>query len=222
VQRIIVITGTDTGVGKTFLTVLLTAHLRALGVRVAALKPICSGGRDDARALHQVQNGELGLNEINPWHFRAPLAPLLAARKEKRQVALRDVIADAHSFSMRFDVVLIEGAGGVLSPLGEGFNTADIIRGLGADTFVVAPNRLGAVNHVLLTVRALPLVASQRARVVLNSPRNADAASRTNPALLSELIGEDRVHLLPYITSRIAERAIARPALQRALNGLLQ
>ena len=70
------ITGTDTGVGKTVLTALLTRQLRAQGIAVAALKPICSGGREDAEALHSALDGELSLDTINPWHFRLPLAPL--------------------------------------------------------------------------------------------------------------------------------------------------
>ena len=76
------ITGTDTGVGKTVLTSLLTRFLRAGGVPAAALKPICSGGRADARALHAAMNGALSLDEINPWHFRAAVAPALAAPAE--------------------------------------------------------------------------------------------------------------------------------------------
>jgi dethiobiotin synthetase len=221
VHRIIVVTGTDTGVGKTFLTALLAAHLCARGVKVAALKPICSGGREDARVLREAQQGELRLDEINPWHFRAPLAPILAARREKKTVSLREVIAHAHAFWARFEVVLIEGAGGLLTPLGERFNTANFIRGLGADALVVAPNRLGTVNQVLLTVRALPLVAAQRARIVLMSPKRADAATRTNPALLSELLGEGRVHVLPHLAHRATRRAMAKPELQTILNALL-
>lgn len=200
------------------MTTLLATHLRSRGTKVAALKPICSGGRDDVHALHQALGGELRLNEINPWHFRAPLTPLLAARKEKRRVTLREVIAHAHAFWMRFEVVLIEGAGGLLSPLGEGFNTADIIRGLGADALLVAPNRLGAINQVLLTVRALPMVTAQRARIVLMSPKKADGPSRTNPALLGELIGAGRVNTLPYVTSRAA----VEPALRRVLDRLME
>jgi len=84
-QMTIFITGTDTGVGKTVLTVLLAQFLRQRGVNAAALKPICSGGRDDARKIFTAVSGALSLDEINPWHFRAPIAPLLAARKENKK-----------------------------------------------------------------------------------------------------------------------------------------
>ena len=118
------ITGTDTGVGKTVLTALLTRHLREHGVNAVALKPVCSGDRADARALHAASAGALTLDEINPWHFRAPIAPLLAARRERRRVGLADVLAHVRAMQKRFDVVLIEGAGGLLSPLGENLTRA--------------------------------------------------------------------------------------------------
>jgi dethiobiotin synthetase len=84
------ITGTDTGAGKTVLTALLARYLRERGVRTAALKPVCSGGRDDARVLRAASAGALALDKINPWHFRAPIAPLLAARREQKHVRLAD------------------------------------------------------------------------------------------------------------------------------------
>ena len=80
----------------------------------------------------------------------------------------------------RFDVLLVEGAGGLLSPLGENFDSRDLIAALGASPLVVAPNRLGAVNHILLTLEALPRSAAARARVVLMSPPKRDAAAATN------------------------------------------
>ena len=97
--QILFITGTDTGVGKTVFAALSTVYLRQNGFRVAALKPLCSGGRDDARVLHAAAGKVLSLDEVNPWYFRAPLAPLLAAdastapmaATERRPVRLLDI-----------------------------------------------------------------------------------------------------------------------------------
>ena len=147
-QTTFFITGTDTGVGKTVLTALLARHLRERGVNAAALKPICSGGRDDARALRAAMKGALTPDEINPWHFRAPIAPLPAARRERRQVKLADVLAHVRSMQKRFDVLLVEGAGGLLSPLGGNFDSHDLIAALRSTPMIVCPNRLGAVNQV--------------------------------------------------------------------------
>jgi dethiobiotin synthetase len=196
------ITGTDTGVGKTVLTALLARHLRERGVSAAALKPICSGGRGDARALRAAMNGALTPDEINPWHFRAPLAPLLAARRERRRVRLADVLAHVRTMQKRFDVLLVEGAGGLLSPLGENFDSRDLIAALRATPIVVCPNRLGAVNQVLLTLAALPRSASCRARVVLMSPSKPDASTNTNVGLLAEFFDAKRIFELPWLGRR--------------------
>jgi len=196
------ITGTDTGVGKTVLTALLARHLRERGVSAAALKPICSGSRDDARALRAAMNGALTPDEINPWHFRAPLASLLAARRERRRVGLANVLAHVRTMQRRFDVLLVEGAGGLLSPLGENFDSRDLIAALRATPIVVCPNRLGAVNQVLLTLAALPRSASCRARVVLMSPSKPDASTNTNVSLLAEFLDAKRIFCLPRLGGR--------------------
>ena len=196
------ITGTDTGVGKTVLTALLARHLRERGINAAALKPICSGRRDDARALRAAMNGALTPDEINPWHFRAPIAPLLAARRERRRVGLADVLAHVRTMQRRFDVLLVEGAGGLLSPLGENFDSRDLIAALRATPIVVCPNRLGAVNQVLLTLAALPRSASCRARVVLMSPSKPDASTSTNVSLLAEFLDAKRIFCLPRLGGR--------------------
>jgi len=216
------ITGTDTGVGKTVLTSLLARHLRERGVSVAALKPICSGGRADARMLHSSLDGALTLDEINPWHFCAPLVPLLAARRERRRVELANVLAHVRKIQRRFDVVLVEGAGGLLSSLGEDFDARDLIVSLRAVPIIVSPNRLGVVNHVLLTVEALPRVISRCAPVVLMSPRRPDLASRTNPRFLAGILGPDRVLEFPWLSvAGTSTRALENIRVRRVLDALL-
>ena len=219
--RILFITGTDTGVGKTVLTSLLTRHLRERGLAVAALKPICSGGRADARVLHSSIGGELALDEINPWHFRASLTPLLAARRERRRIKLEDVLAHVQGIQRRFELVLVEGAGGLLSPLGEDFNARDLIIALHAAPIIVCPNRLGVVNHTLLTDEALPRALSRRAAVVLMSPRRRDLASRTNARLLAGILGRNRVHEFPWLpVPRDSARALASAGVRQVLEAL--
>jgi len=193
------ITGTDTGVGKTMLTALLAGYLHECGVRAAALKPICSGGRDDARRLRAASAGVLTLDEINPWHFRAPIAPLLAAHREGKRVKLPQVLAHVRAMQKRFDVVLIEGAGGLLSPLGEKFNSRDLIAALGATPIVVCPDRLGAVNQVLLTLEALPRNAAAKACVILISPSGPDSSTGANVNLIGEFFDKERIFLLPWL-----------------------
>ena len=220
-KRIIFITGTDTGVGKTVLTALLAQFLRERGENVAALKPICSGGRADARALRAATDGSLALDEINPWHFRAPVAPLLAARREQKRVHFAEAVAHIRGIQKRFDLLLVEGAGGLLSPLGESFNSRDLIAALGALPLVVAPNRLGAVNHILLTLAALPRVAGAAARVVLTSPPKRDATTATNAKLLAGFFDAKRLFTLPWQGNKIsAGKVLNDPQVRRTLRAL--
>ena len=197
------ITGTDTGVGKTVLTVLLARYLRERGVNAAALKPVCSGGRDDARLLRAASGKALALDEINPWYFRTPVAPLLAARRERKPVKRSQVVAHIRAMQKRFDALLVEGAGGLLSPLGEDFNSRDLIRSLTAAPIVVCPNRLGAVNQVLVTLEALPAAARRKARVVLVTPARPDASRPANAGLLAESFDGKRIFLLPWLGARV-------------------
>ena len=197
-SRIFFITGTDTNVGKTVFAVRVMRHLRERGFYVAALKPVCSGSRDDARRLRDEAGRALPLHEVNPWHFRAPLSPSLAARKERKRVRLREVVAHIRRVAKSFEVLVVEGAGGLLSPLGEDFDSRDLIRALGATPIIVCPNKLGAVNQVRLTVDALPRAAARQASIVLVNPARPDAASRTNLKLLKEFVDPNCLRILPW------------------------
>jgi len=222
-KRTIFITGTDTGVGKTVLAALLTRFLREHGVNVAALKPVCSGNRDDAYMLHAAMNGILSLDEINPWHFRAPIAPLLAARRERKHVKFADVLAHVRTMQRRSEVILVEGAGGLLSPLGGNFDSRDLLTALHATPLIVCPNRLGAVNQALLAIEALPKNFRARARVVLVSPPKPDAATASNAKLLAEFFEAKRVYSMPWLGKGFeAGRIIQNPAVRRTLRGLVR
>ena len=192
-KRVFFITGTDTGAGKTVLTVLLAKYLRAQGVNVAALKPICSGGRGDARKIFRAIDGALSLDEINPWHFKAAIAPSLAARREGKTLKIAQIAAHARAMEKRFHVLLIEGAGGLLSPLGDNFNSRDLILHLDAVPIIVAPNRLGVLNHALLTLEALPQNFRARARIVLLPFGKPDASAKSNAGLLAEYFDAKRI-----------------------------
>jgi dethiobiotin synthetase len=216
------ITGTDSGVGKTVLTALLVRFLRKRGVNAAALKPICSGDRGDARALHAAMSGTLTPDEINPWYFRAPVAPLLAARRENKRVKLSQVLAHVRAIQKRFDALLIEGAGGLLSPLGENFNSRNLITALRATPLAVCPNRLGAVNQVLLVLEALPENLRVKTCVVLMSPLKPDVSASTNRKLLAEFVGAERIFQLPWLVGNFAAAPVFKNLhVQRTLEMLV-
>lgn len=162
------ITGTDTGVGKTFATVLLLRHLRASGRDCVGFKPICCGSRDDAERLLAVSLGDdppppgrpaadgLTLNEVNPVWLRTPAAPYTAAMIEGRTVDLDAVRATFATLRERHrDGVLVEGVGGWLAPIRRDYTVADLAVELALPVVVVVKNRLGALNHAALTVREI-------------------------------------------------------------------
>lgn len=216
------VTATGTGAGKTVLTALLARFLRQQGHRVAALKPICSGGRADARELAAALGGQLTLDEINPWHFRAPIAPVLAARREHQPVSRDQILRHIRPWQKRFDWVLVEGAGGLLSPLGEATDSRDLIAALRARPIIVAPNRLGVINDLRLTLAALPAAARAQAAIVLMSPAQADAATPANAALLAEYFDARRSFRLPWLGQPIDWAAALRPArVRQTLHGII-
>ena len=216
------ITGTDTGVGKTVLTALLTRFLRAHGIHATALKPICSGDRNDARIIFAAMNGTLTLDEINPWPFRAAIAPALAAQLEKKSVRLAHVVAHIRATRKKSDVLLVEGAGGLLSPLGEDFDSRDLIVALRATPIIVAANKLGAANHLLLTLAALPKNLRARAKVVLMSPPKPDAATATNEKLLAQFFLVENIFTLPWLGKNFEPATVLKnPRVRKALAALV-
>jgi dethiobiotin synthetase len=221
-KKILFITGTDTGAGKTVLTALLAEFLCAQKQNVAALKPVCSGGRGDAEIIFAALGGRMELDRINPWHFRDAVAPSLAARREKRPVKLAQVVAHVRAAQNEFDAVLIEGAGGLLSPLGENFDSRDLIVKLDAMPVIVAPNKLGAVNHILLTLEALPEKFRARSKVVLMSPARPDTATGSNAKLLEEFLSPRRIFRLPWLGKNYsAGKVLNEPGIRRTLGDLV-
>jgi dethiobiotin synthetase len=197
--RIIFITGTDTGVGKTLLTGLLLHHLRQSGCHALAMKPFCSGSRTDTKFLHAAQYGELTIEKITPFYFAEPLAPLVAARRHRRSIPLAEVLRPIKRIANRCQCLLIEGIGGLLVPLGEGFTVRDLIASLHCEVIVVSSNRLGTINHTLLTVNALKTIENKGLKVVLMSHNNEDASTGSNGRILAELLAPTPVVQVPFL-----------------------
>ncbi|HSH95751.1 MAG TPA: dethiobiotin synthase [Roseimicrobium sp.] len=217
-----IITGTDTGVGKTVLTACLAHVLMKAGANVVALKPLCSGGREDVRLLCAATDRRLTLDEINPWHFIAPLAPPIAAKREGRRIDRKAVVRFIKEWQGQADVVLVEGAGGLLSPLGDDFTARDLMSDCKAAPIVVAPNRLGAVNQVLLVLEALPPRLRRQAQVILMEPAKPSLASRTNAGLLGGWMDRSNLHPFPWLqkglkSTKWMDAAVTASALSRLL-----
>ena len=196
--KIIFISGTDTGVGKTLFTAMWLHHLRARGIRALAMKPFCSGGRGDVKLLQSLQPGELFDEEMNPFYFKEPLAPLIAARKEKRRITLKEVLEKIRNVQRKCDCLLIEGAGGLLAPLGNGFTLLNLITALHTNAVIVARNHLGTINHTCLTLKALEASGNISSSVVLMTGKTPDKSAKSNQKALSEILGSERIFCAPY------------------------
>ena len=191
--KIIFVTGTDTGVGKTIFTGMLVHHLRSKGVHALAMKPFCSGGRHDVRLLRAMEDEELTEEEINPFYFPEPIAPLVSARRRKRRISLGEVVRRIKEIASRCECLLIEGSGGLLVPLGEKFLVSDLIVRLDCDVIVVARNQLGTINHTLLTVTALKRFGVKNIVVGLVGTSKKDASVEKNGEMLREFLRGTKV-----------------------------
>ena len=204
---ILYITGTNTGVGKTTLATLLLKAARERKLKIGALKPFCSGGREDAQQLHSLQTANLTLDEVNPFHFRDPLTPLQAARNEGRKIFLPDALRAIETIRQRNIPLIIEGAGGLLSPLGEGFSFLEIIQNIPGHVAIVAQNILGSLNGVLLTSQRLSVPPSDQT-VILMTPSEPDLSTVSNAAILSSLLPNPKVLELPFRPPSLAASPI--------------
>ncbi len=185
------ITGTDTGVGKTRVAAMLVRTLRTAGVDAVGFKPICCGGREDAELLAEASGSAVALNDVNPVWLRPPVAPYTAAMIEGRVVDVSLVREKFAQLSTAHAVVIVEGAGGWLVPITRDFSMADLAAEFALPVLVVAANRLGVINHALLTVAAIHARGLRCAGVILNQvqpPADGDAAVVTNAAVLGELL----------------------------------
>lgn len=204
-SRVIVVTGTDTEVGKTFVTAALIYRLRQEGLTVRAVKPVESGvlssepeGREDgvilAAAAGQTSPGAA------VQRYRAPLAPTQAAEIEGIPIeddSWAPLVAD---LADEADLVFVEAAGGLFSPLSNRFDALSLAKHLGADMLVVAGDKLGAINHSRLTLTALryagfsdDLSATHSILgFIFSEPATADDSTGSNAAAFAQASGFPR------------------------------
>jgi dethiobiotin synthetase len=203
------VTGTDTGVGKTCVAAAIARQLSAEGRRVGVYKPVASGCRmddgrmvsDDALALWEAAGRPQTLEAVCPQTFLAPLAPHLAARAEGRRVDGPLLRAGAAAWSGRCDLLIVEGAGGLMSPLTDDEYVADLAADLGYPLIVVAPNVLGVINQTLQTLIAASTFREglEIAGIVLNDRQPPEMSDPSTASNLDEL----RQRCVPPVLGRL-------------------
>ena len=155
------ITGTDTGVGKTWATLALMRYFKTQGLSVIGMKPVAAGcewqngllQNEDALLIQENASFMLNYNEINPYAFEMPVSPHLAAMENTVQL---DVLVQAfNSVKDKADVLLVEGAGGWLAPVSNECDIADLVKALQLPVILVVAIKLGCINHARLTYQAI-------------------------------------------------------------------
>lgn len=189
------ITGTDTGAGKTYITSLILRALKKESLDVIGYKPICCGDRNDALELADASGlsseDENVLDKINPIWLKTPAAPHVAAMFENRPIEKQEILDRYQRLANEHDFVISEGAGGLLVPIhGMEFSVAEMIKEIGDPVIIVVGNRLGALNHTLLTVEAMRSRGIEPAGMVFNNLIDElDTATITNKGIVEDMCG---------------------------------
>lgn len=227
------LTGTDTAVGKTAVTAALARRFCRRGVSIGVMKPVETGVNRDAPeqsdgyrlAIAAATQDDMEL--ISPVRFQPPLAPLAAARGYSQTIDQDVIIRSYHAIARRHDITLVEGIGGLLVPIGEGWDVRDLIVELKLAVIVVGRSALGGINHARLTMEALHSRHVRIIALVLNQPHPISSAlepeqSETTCRLLRDVLAEPVLGPLPYVAGLIQNwpHSVDRLADAPAINAL--
>jgi dethiobiotin synthetase len=217
------VTGTDTGVGKTIVTAALVKAINSLGVRACGMKPIESGcGREgktlipcDSLFLQQISHMKEPRNLITPYCFESPLAPLAASRQEDCAVNIGTVKKAFYRLSRHYEIIVVEGLGGLMVPITRDYFVADLASELNLPLVIVARPGLGTINHTMLTVNYALDAGLEIAGIIINfsRPPENSPAEKTNQKILSEICPAPMLGIFPYM-AKIGETEIEKIALR--------
>jgi len=157
------ITGTDTGIGKTYVACQLIRQYVAQGYRVVGMKPVAAGCElidgqwvnEDVRLLTEASNVDAPLHLVNPYCFHAPIAPHIAAKQENVDIRLEVIVQAYQALAELADIIVVEGAGGLLVPLNNEITMAELVAALNIPIIFVVGMRLGCINHALLSLEVM-------------------------------------------------------------------
>lgn len=200
------ITGTDTGVGKTFATATLLHAMTTLGLRAAAMKPIAAGadlidGRwinEDVAILGAAANVVVPAELVTPYLFREPLAPHIAADRKGVHIEIPRIVDAYEQLARLAEWTLVEGVGGFRVPLDDQRDTADLAVALGLPVVLVVGMRLGCLNHALLTAEAIAARNLKLAGWIANRIDPDMAAFDENLAALNSRLTAPCLAVLPH------------------------
>ena len=202
------ITGTDTGVGKTFVSAGLIRAVKEMGIDVCPVKPVESGCRlgkgglvpADALRLLGASGVDESLDMVNPYRLRHPLAPSVAAEIEGVVISRKKIFSACNRLSDRYDLIMVEGAGGLMTPVYKKYLFLDLAADLGLPVVIVSAAGLGTINHTLLTIEAARSRGLKIVAVVINHAVKArkGPAERTNPGVIAGLGRVEVAGIVPH------------------------
>lgn len=200
------ITGTDTEVGKTRVSVALLHKLQEQGLRVAGMKPVAAGceetteglRNEDAQALQGASSIALAYETLNPYAFAPPIAPHLAAEDAGVTIEIERILAAYHAIAAQVDSVIVEGAGGWCVPLNDDQDMSDLAVALDLPVVLVVDIRLGCINHALLSAQAIAARGLPLAGWIANHAHGDYERSANNIASLEARIAAPLLGVIPY------------------------
>lgn len=222
------VTGTDTGVGKTIITAALIKAAHILGFKACGMKPIetgCKRGENsegnnsliptDGTFLREITGTGESIDLITPIRFENPLAPLPASEIEDKPIDLDKIKTAYKELSNRYDVVIVEGIGGLLVPIKRGYFVIDLAKDFGLPIIVVSKPGLGTINHTMLTVNYAINKGLDVAGIIINytQPPERTLAENTNPDIIRRLSPVPVIGIFPYLKdleSRTIERGVVK------------
>jgi len=202
------ITGTDTGVGKTYVAAGIAKALRSAKIDVGVMKPAETGCRPrsgkliprDAEALIRAAAVRDSLSLVNPYRFQAPVAPSVAAEIDRKTIDPGKILQSFKTLSQKHRFMIVEGAGGIMVPLAKGYLFLDLAEAMDLPVVIVARPGLGTINHTLLTIEALRGRGIAISGIVINDGQGGrkGLAEVTSPAVIQNLSGVPIIGTIPY------------------------
>lgn len=183
------ITGTDTNVGKTYVTELISKHLLGCGFDVSVMKPISTGLKKDNDAVHLKKALKLKdpISLINPVNLRLPLAPYTASKLLNKPINLKKIFTAFNKLKEKHKIVIVEGIGGVFVPIKKNYFVKDLIKDLNIPVIIIAKAGLGTINHTLLTIETLKKQNIKILGVIMNGYKGNDLSEKTNVGIIREI-----------------------------------
>lgn len=217
------VTGTDTGVGKTIITAALIKAAHLLGHKACGMKPIETGCLregdvyipSDGMFIKTIAHMEETVNHVSPCCFENPLAPFPASEIEGRSVDVEKIQTAYRELSKKYDVIIVEGIGGLLVPVTRDYFVLDLAKDLGLPVIVVSKPGLGTINHTMLTVTHAIKEGLDVAGIIINYslPPENTPAEKTNPDVLKKVSPVPLIGIFPYLKdleSNTIERAVLK------------